>query len=307
MARSVLSVAALKKIFPEMSFRLRDGEYRVNFKGGNEATAYYTNDVLDAMHTARAMLGEGNKHVAKNPPPDLPRRQATASRNRARMVYYTCPECEANFRAPDLKDGYKIPSHKWLGKSCPGVGMTAFRENSRKNPPRNRARKPVTLAALNAQMKAEGMPARLYKGRGYFYFGDVETNENYPSIYVYSLKQMTFDEWMEQIRDSIYNGGRGVRKNPPRSRRYLGGPVVVEVKPSYRIPIATAREKAWLVWRGSEAMPLGFVIAETRGDALSKARVHGGTIVKQISRGKLTTAIRMGVNRKLEMSHGTYE
>ena len=31
-------------------------EYRVNFKGGTEATAYYTNDRDDAVLTARAMM-----------------------------------------------------------------------------------------------------------------------------------------------------------------------------------------------------------------------------------------------------------
>ena len=33
----------------------RGGEYRVNFRGGTEATAYYTNDRDDAVATAKAM------------------------------------------------------------------------------------------------------------------------------------------------------------------------------------------------------------------------------------------------------------
>jgi len=33
-------------------------EYRVNFKGGREATAYYTNDLQDAIDTAAAMQGK---------------------------------------------------------------------------------------------------------------------------------------------------------------------------------------------------------------------------------------------------------
>jgi hypothetical protein len=32
-----------------------DGEYRVNFVGGKEATAYYTNDLADAFGTGVAM------------------------------------------------------------------------------------------------------------------------------------------------------------------------------------------------------------------------------------------------------------
>jgi len=33
--------------------RVRDGEYRVNYRDGQESTAYYTNDSDDALATAR--------------------------------------------------------------------------------------------------------------------------------------------------------------------------------------------------------------------------------------------------------------
>lgn len=32
-----------------------DGEIKVNFRGGSEPTAYYTDDLLDAVQTAGAM------------------------------------------------------------------------------------------------------------------------------------------------------------------------------------------------------------------------------------------------------------
>jgi hypothetical protein len=35
-----------------MTIGKRDGEYRVNFIGGAEPTAYYTPDLKDAYHTA---------------------------------------------------------------------------------------------------------------------------------------------------------------------------------------------------------------------------------------------------------------
>jgi hypothetical protein len=38
-----------------MTITKRDDEYRVNFIGGNEAAASYTNDLIDALGTARAM------------------------------------------------------------------------------------------------------------------------------------------------------------------------------------------------------------------------------------------------------------
>jgi hypothetical protein len=51
-----------------MVVTLKDGEYRVNFKGGSEATAYYTNDSMDALQTGVAMTIEGNRHkYGKNP------------------------------------------------------------------------------------------------------------------------------------------------------------------------------------------------------------------------------------------------
>lgn len=37
----------------------KDGEYRVNFAGGSESTAYYTNDLEDAIQTGRAMSRQG--------------------------------------------------------------------------------------------------------------------------------------------------------------------------------------------------------------------------------------------------------
>jgi hypothetical protein len=42
-----------------LSVSKREGEFRVNFKGGSEATAYYTNDPQDAIGTAKA--------IARNP------------------------------------------------------------------------------------------------------------------------------------------------------------------------------------------------------------------------------------------------
>lgn len=34
-----------------MTLRKKDGEYRVNFLGGKEAEAYYTDDICDAVDT----------------------------------------------------------------------------------------------------------------------------------------------------------------------------------------------------------------------------------------------------------------
>jgi hypothetical protein len=39
-----------------MTLRKVDDEFIVNFRNGKEATAYYTNDIEDAVATARAMI-----------------------------------------------------------------------------------------------------------------------------------------------------------------------------------------------------------------------------------------------------------
>lgn len=41
-----------------MSISKRDGEYRVNYKGGKESTAYYTNDLGDAVSTGVEMSAD---------------------------------------------------------------------------------------------------------------------------------------------------------------------------------------------------------------------------------------------------------
>ena len=51
-----MTIAQLKASLPEgIVVRKVDGEYRVNFRGGSEDTAYYTDDIQDAADTARVM------------------------------------------------------------------------------------------------------------------------------------------------------------------------------------------------------------------------------------------------------------
>ena len=44
-----------------ITFRCRDGEYRVNYLNGREETAYYTNDIEDAVSTGTVMARELNQ------------------------------------------------------------------------------------------------------------------------------------------------------------------------------------------------------------------------------------------------------
>lgn len=54
------SFKEVKKILKShgMTIRKREEEYRVNFKEGNEESAYYTDDLIDAFDTGLAMVKE---------------------------------------------------------------------------------------------------------------------------------------------------------------------------------------------------------------------------------------------------------
>ena len=52
-----MTLKTAKEICKQYGCTLRhdNGEYRVNFRNGSEATAYYTNDIEDAIATACTM------------------------------------------------------------------------------------------------------------------------------------------------------------------------------------------------------------------------------------------------------------
>jgi hypothetical protein len=43
--------------------QVRSGDYRVNFRDGNETTAYYTNDLEDAVNTAVEMARKREREL----------------------------------------------------------------------------------------------------------------------------------------------------------------------------------------------------------------------------------------------------
>lgn len=47
-----------------LTCRKRDGEYRINYKGGSEETAYYTDDMGDALDTAVCMHRAQQERIA---------------------------------------------------------------------------------------------------------------------------------------------------------------------------------------------------------------------------------------------------
>lgn len=67
-----LTIAEVRKQLAVVgiSIRREDGEYRVNFRGGKESTAYYTNDLRDALGTGLRMAREvtGLQDTQSNPP-----------------------------------------------------------------------------------------------------------------------------------------------------------------------------------------------------------------------------------------------
>ena len=55
--------------------QVRSGDYRVNFCDGNETTAYYTNDLEDAVNAAVEMVRK--RELSAWPKPDPDRRQSS--------------------------------------------------------------------------------------------------------------------------------------------------------------------------------------------------------------------------------------
>jgi hypothetical protein len=51
---------ARARLTDEVTLRKTDGEYRVNVRGGTEASAYYTNDLWDAINTGEVMRDNRN-------------------------------------------------------------------------------------------------------------------------------------------------------------------------------------------------------------------------------------------------------
>jgi hypothetical protein len=49
--------------------QVRSGDYRVNFRDGNETTAYYTNDLEDAVNTAVEMARR-KRELSARPKPE---------------------------------------------------------------------------------------------------------------------------------------------------------------------------------------------------------------------------------------------
>jgi hypothetical protein len=58
---SLWTIALAKETLRDFGVALThdDGEFRVNKRGGREATAYYTNDLDDAVSTGIAMANKG--------------------------------------------------------------------------------------------------------------------------------------------------------------------------------------------------------------------------------------------------------
>jgi hypothetical protein len=62
--------------------------------------------------------------------------------------------------------------------------------------------KRITLNAINTELARLGYAERLFRGEGYFYFGEGEADGRWPSssVWVYRLSQLSLDEWIQEYR-----------------------------------------------------------------------------------------------------------
>ena len=58
---------------------------------------------------------------------------------------------------------------------------------------------PATLKRVNRALAKQGVPERLYRGKGYYYFADGGA-DNWPatSVYVYSARHLTVRQFLEE-------------------------------------------------------------------------------------------------------------
>ena len=57
----------------------------------------------------------------------------------------------------------------------------------------------TTLQAVNKHLEKQGIPERLFKGQGYYYFAEGQAHTWYATaIYINTLKFFTLDQVMEE-------------------------------------------------------------------------------------------------------------
>lgn len=63
----------------------------------------------------------------------------------------------------------------------------------------------TTLHQINKALIAEGIPVRIVKGEGYFYFLDDkdQLHENVPSFYVFRLSHTTTEQVIEHVKFNL--------------------------------------------------------------------------------------------------------
>lgn len=60
----------------------------------------------------------------------------------------------------------------------------------------------VSLTAVNSALKQIGADETLVKGKGYFYFiGGESTEWNQQSVYVFSIKELSIEQWITEYQN----------------------------------------------------------------------------------------------------------
>ena len=95
----------------------------------------------------------------------------------------------------------------------------------------------VTLRDLNNYIHTTYSPdIYLQKGKGYFYFSG-EDAFSIPSIYVYSMQQLTIEEWKSEIDYAMKEGGAWKRGIPKKTNKEKGMKrETIEIKEEVRLP-----------------------------------------------------------------------
>ena len=121
--------------------QVRSGDYRVNFRDGNETTAYYTNDLEDAVNTAVEMVRKRELSAWPKPRPSL---QTIIMLKTLIIATVLLP------RLTIPQQSQQLPQPRLPGQWCP-VGWMASGSYCVRAPTRAPCRYPQERLVLRAQ------------------------------------------------------------------------------------------------------------------------------------------------------------
>lgn len=213
------------RVIHGMTLTKKEGEYRVNFPGGKEATAYYTDDLSDAFATgvdmALRLRGQHVKttHARINPRRKTkrakPRRRVTAPRKTYRSAKKHTRKASTRRLQDQWEHVYETARKKKFSegdaiKIANGV-IRQSSERVRKNPLKRAARKSTAFGRRTDPHIVEAVRVGPGKRVSFFYLTPGETlNSTRSRAKIFTSRALAHTA-AKQILNSLPDGIKGLR------------------------------------------------------------------------------------------------